>query len=100
MVPAIPFHPGNAVAILEARFFFAYFSVGQPHLSDGYLAKFSSESITDKLQDGRGFSGENKDVVGSRCVNCCTATLIRARPKISRSLIERLIIIEKLVLQS
>jgi len=44
-----PVSPPKRSSQLEAPLFFAYFSVGEPHPPDGYLTKFSSESITDKL---------------------------------------------------
>jgi hypothetical protein len=51
------------------------------------MIKFSSEAVTDKVQNGVGFSGEKEEVRRSPSLNSNIATLTRERPKNSRSLI-------------
>jgi hypothetical protein len=50
------------------------------------MIKFSGEVVTDRVQDGLGFSGENEEVLRRGSLNCTTLT--RECPKNSKSLIK------------
>jgi hypothetical protein len=51
--------------------------------------KFNNEAVTDKVYDGLGFIGENKEVMRSPSLNCNIASLIGERPLVNlRSLIK------------
>jgi hypothetical protein len=41
----------------------------------GRTIKFSSEPVTEKVQSGPGFIGENEEVIGSPSLNCDIAGL-------------------------
>jgi len=41
------------------------------------MIKFSSEAVTDKVQSGLGFIGENEEVMRSLSLNCNIAALPR-----------------------
>jgi hypothetical protein len=50
-----------------------YYGLGRPEP----MIKFSSEAVTDKVQSGLGFIGENEEVMRSLSLNCNIAALPR-----------------------
>ena len=47
------------------------------------MIKFSSQAVTDKVQNVLGFSGENEELIRSPSLNCDITTLTRERPSLT-----------------